>query len=84
MGQNLSAIAGKITLDWAGTDVDDDIVSYNIYFSTGASPALVMSNLTPSFFDVSVAPNNTYYWKVITKDAKGNTSDSGVYQVKVN
>jgi hypothetical protein len=31
-----------------------------------------------------VVANTTYYWKVITRDTKGNTSDSGVFEFKTN
>ncbi len=83
--QNITAASGKITLDWNGSDVDGDISSYDVYFGTTTSPALFKSNLTESILnDVSVTSNTTYYWKVITKDSKGNSSDSGVCQFKVN
>jgi hypothetical protein len=85
LGQNISFNTGKVTLDWNGSDADDDIVSYSIYFGTTASPGLLSDNLTSSILtDVSITANTVYYWKVITKDAKGNTSDSGLYEFKVN
>lgn len=83
MGQILAN--GTVTLDWNGTDVDEDIIGYDIYFGTTASPALLMADQTESILTgVVVAENTTYYWKVITKDAKGNRSDSGLYQFRVN
>ncbi len=84
-GQNVAAASGKITLDWNGSDVDGDISSYDVYFSSAASPVLFKSDLTESILnDVSITSNTAYYWKVITKDSKGNSSGSGVYQFKVN
>lgn len=85
MGASVTATGGKMTLDWNGSDADNDIVSYDVYLSTSTTPALISSNITNSILaDVSVTSNTIYYWKVVTKDAKGNTSDSGIYQFKVN
>lgn len=80
MAQRVASVAGKITLDWIGSDVDNDISTYDIYLGTTTTPALLKSNQTDSNLpDVAVNAGTTYYWKVITKDSKGNTSDSGVY-----
>lgn len=84
MAEKISATANVITLDWNGNDVDNDISGFDVYFGTNTTPALFKSDLKESVLDnVSVSPNTIYYWKVVTKDSKGNTSDSGVYQFKV-
>jgi len=84
-GQNVTATAGAIKLSWAGSDPDNDIAGYDVYFGTTATPALSKANVTDMFLNgVSVTSGTTYYWKVITKDNQGNTSDSGVFQFKVN
>ncbi|HEY0667793.1 MAG TPA: hypothetical protein VGD22_06430, partial [Sphingobacteriaceae bacterium] len=84
MGQVVTPISGKITLDWEGSDVDGDIINYDVYIGTGSTPALLKEKLTASVLsDVSVNSNTTYYWKIITRDSKGNTSDTGVHQFKV-
>lgn len=83
-GQQLNAINGKITLRWSGADADNDLTGYDIYFGTSNNPPLFQSNTTStSITDVAVN-TGTYYWKVIAKDAQGNTSDSGIYQFTVN
>jgi fibronectin type 3 domain-containing protein len=80
MGQTIEAVNGKITLSWNGSDVDNDIVTYDVYLSDSASPALLQSNVSENALkDVSVSAGKTYYWKIITRDSKGNTSDSGIY-----
>lgn len=85
LGANVNATGGKITLDWNGSDADNDIVSYDVFFGTTNTPALLSANVVNSILpDVTVAASTTYFWKVITKDAKGNKSDSGIYQFRVN
>jgi hypothetical protein len=34
--------------------------------------------------NVSVTSKNTYYWKIVTKDSQGNSSDSDIFVFKVN
>jgi hypothetical protein len=76
--------ATKINLEWSGSDIDDDIVSYDVYFGTTNPPSLLVSNLEDSILnDVPISSGTIYYWKIITKDSLGNSSDSGVFQFKV-
>jgi len=83
--QNVNAVNGKISLSWIGSDADNDIASYDVYLSTNPNPALLTSNITaPLLNDVAVQANTTYYWKVITKDTKGNISDSGISYFDIN
>lgn len=84
-GQIVTANAGTINLIWVGSDVDKDITSYDIYFDESATPQLIKSNITDTFLNnVVVTSGATYHWKVVTKDSKGNTSESTLYQFKVN
>ncbi len=83
--QAVSAANGPVALTWTGSDVDNDIVGYDVYFDTAASPALFKAGVTDSKLSgIAVTAGKTYYWKVITKDSKGNTSDSGVFNFSVN
>lgn len=85
LGQKVTPVNGKITLQWRGSDSDNDIVNYDLYFGTSNNPAIFQSKITDaSFPNVTVNSATTYYWKVITRDANGNTSDSGVYSFSVN
>jgi len=84
--QNVTAAAGTITLTWTGTSVNTGtIASYDVYFGTSANPPVYVTAITSSFLNsVVVTSKTTYYWKIITHDIAGNTSDSGVYQFTVN
>ncbi len=84
-GASIAATAGKIKLEWAGSDVDNDIVGYDVYFGTTATPPLLESDITDMFLnDVAVTSNTSYYWRIVTHDSNGNTADSGVFQFHVN
>lgn len=82
MAQSIAATT-TVTLQWTGNDVDDDIVGYDVYFGTNATPDLFASDISTTESNVSVTSGAIYYWKVITKDSLGNTSDSGVFQFRV-
>ncbi len=85
MAQRVTPTAGKITLTWTGGDVDNDILNYDIYLGTTTTPTLIKAaQVGLSLPDVAVNAGTTYYWKVITRDNKGNTSDSGVYVFYTN
>lgn len=85
MAETISTTASEITLDWNGSDVDDDIVGYDVYFGTSTSQEIIQNDLNESILNnVPISLNTIYYWKIITKDSRGNTSDSGIYQFKIN
>ncbi|MCR8556176.1 hypothetical protein KXD93_00895 [Mucilaginibacter sp. BJC16-A38] len=85
MQQYVNLGDGKISLKWKGSDADNDITSYSIYFDTKQSPVLYKSGIVAdSLGNVSIKSNTTYYWKVVTTDSQGNTSDSGDYSFTVN
>lgn len=74
----------EITLEWSGSDLDNDIDSYNLYFSTVKPPTTLLTTTTPATTEhtVTVEENTIYYWKIITKDNEGNSSDTGIFSFK--
>ena len=84
MAVTISAPAGVVSLDWKGSDVDDDITGYDVYFGTATPPGIAEADhLETILVDVAVSSGTIYFWRIITKDLRGNTSDSGIYQFKV-
>ena len=81
-----SVAAGTINLTWTGSSVNPNtIINYDVYFGTTNSPPIFKSAIADSFVNsVNVTSKSTYYWRVVTHDFSGNTSDSGLYQFSVN
>jgi len=78
-------IANEVTLEWMGADVDNDIETFEIFFSD-TNPPVTSVGTTNAFnmeLAVSVVSDTVYYWKVVTTDAEGNTSESDVFDFKV-
>ena len=82
MAQNIPN-TNTVVLRWEGSDVDDDIIGYDVYFSTNNPPELNTSNINAEQLPVSVTPGNIYYWKIGTNDAEGNSSESTIFQFRV-
>ena len=79
-------INNEVTLSWSVSDLDNDIDRIEIYFSVETSPSDLVETVSPNTtsLKVTVSSNTVYYWRVAVFDAAGNTSNSGVYNFKVN
>ena len=75
----------EVTLGWTGADVDNDIATYDVYLDTVANPQLLLATTSISITEIpaSVAADTIYYWRVVTTDREGNSSDSGTYSFRV-
>ncbi len=72
-------IADSVNLTWKCSDPNDDILTYDLYLSTDADPAIKETGLTAtSYKPTDLQENTTYYWKVVAKDAE-KQSESQVY-----
>jgi len=71
----------EITLHWSGGDPDPgDSVTYDVYFGSGNPPPLVSSNQE----DTSYTPDPLtytlkYYWKIVTHDLLGETTEGPLW-----
>lgn len=78
-------VNGLVTLTWNGSDVDNDILNYDVYIGIIQDAPLykkeISNNSLENFF---VKPKTTYYWWVVTRDTKGNTSKSDPVLFSVN
>lgn len=81
---NSSSVPGPtVDFQWNGSDVDNDITEYKLYMDTNNNPSTLKGTTSlETLNDIPVSGNTTYYWKVVTKDQAGNTSDSPVFQFK--
>ncbi|MFH6602713.1 hypothetical protein ACEZ3G_04435 [Maribacter algicola] len=77
-------INNEITLDWQGADLDNDIIGYDVHFSTENPPQTIVTTTSQNItgYKATVVTNTVYYWKIVAKDQEGNTADSGVFSFK--
>lgn len=84
-GEVIPPATTTVTLRWAATDPDGDIDSYDVYLGNTNVPVLYKSALKlPILSDLVLDRNKTYYWKINTRDLKGNRSNSDVYVFKLD
>jgi hypothetical protein len=78
-----STASTTVTLNWAGSDLDNDITSYDVYLDTANPPTLLKETTTNMTINSGALTANTvYYWKVVTKDGNGNNSQSPNFEFK--
>ncbi|TNJ46584.1 hypothetical protein KFZ70_14225 [Tamlana fucoidanivorans] len=76
-------IGSIVSFSWNGNDIDNDIVSYDFYLSTANPPTTLHTTTeTTSIIDVTLNSDTNYYWKVVSKDAAGNNSESQIFEFK--
>ncbi len=71
------------TLKWNGSDIDNDIESYDVYLGTANPPTTLLQNTTNTSLGTGTLNADTiYYWSVTSKDAHGNNSQSQVFEFR--
>lgn len=68
-----------VTLEWTGSDVDNDIVDYEILLDSESPPQQSLGTTAQTGLNLTIDTAGTYYWQVLTKDSAGNTSRSEVF-----
>lgn len=67
---------GSLTISWDGSDLDDDIEFYEIFFSPQNPPEQILSETTVETTTVNVQSGIIYFLNVRTVDENRNFSDS--------
>ena len=75
---------GEVSLQWEATDIDNDIVSYTVYLDSVNPPVVEVGSTSNTTINSTVTSGLVYYWKVVTTDQIGNTSDSQIFEFGVN
>ncbi|NNJ88878.1 MAG: hypothetical protein HKP53_05715, partial [Eudoraea sp.] len=60
------------------------ITEYDILFGTETTPATLLGTTSENTIDATVASGQIYYWRIITKDSEENTSESEIFDFRVN
>lgn len=79
---NATSISITPTFSWACTDPENDPLTYDLYFGEASSSLVLISpGQTAKSFDQTGLTNNTlYFWQVIAKDNKGNSTPGPVWK----
>lgn len=75
----------SISLQWSCSDLDNDPLSYDVYFDTVNPPAIkVEENQSANSLNVSLNASTTYFWQIIAKDDKGGASIGQIWSFTTN
>jgi len=78
--ENGSTLTGStVNLEWSGSDIDNDIVDFEIFFGSDNPPTESLGSVTENSITATISSGNTYYWMVKTNDETGNSSTSDVF-----
>jgi uncharacterized protein (TIGR02145 family)/uncharacterized repeat protein (TIGR02543 family) len=67
-------------LSWTCTDPENDPITYDVYFGTEATPALVATGQSETTFNPGTLDYNTqYFWKIVAHDGQGNITEGEVW-----
>ena len=83
-GENLANTTTMVELIWEGTDIDNETLSFDIFFGTSADDMPMVSSSTENSFGVDVVSGQTYFWRIISNDTSNNNSQSEIFQFRVN
>ncbi len=82
---NATVTETSAMLEWNASDVDNDPLTFDVYFGTASEPTTIVStNQTAKTFNVDVTDGTTYYWKVVVKDDKGGETIGQVWNFKTD
>ena len=78
-----SLTSSEVTLKWNGSDLDNDIESYDVYLSSNTPPTeLYTSTPNSNVSNIILNSNMVYYWSIVTKDSFGNKSQSPIFEFR--
>ncbi|GAA4230278.1 hypothetical protein GCM10022291_00020 [Postechiella marina] len=79
-----SITSNPVNLEWLGSDLDNDIATYDIYLGTTNPPTELQKENTNTNTEnnISLTNDTVYYWIIVTKDEAGNTSKSPVFEFR--
>ncbi|NMH86573.1 IPT/TIG domain-containing protein [Flavivirga algicola] len=76
-----TTVGTTVSLQWTGSDIDNDIEEYMVYLDTANPPTNLQATTSDtSVNDIALAASTGYYWYVVTTDTYGNKSNSQVFE----
>jgi len=84
-GLGTTVQSATASLQWNANDVDNDALTYDVYFGKTNPPAIISSNQSAdSFATATLDASSTYYWKIVVKDGKGGQTIGQVWNFKTD
>jgi len=72
----------EIKLQWNSSDVDNDALTYDVYFGESNPPEIKVSDHTTKELTVQVEKDRVYYWRIIVKDIKDGVTKGQIWSFR--
>jgi hypothetical protein len=72
--------SGSVMLNWEASDIDNDIVLYEVFMDTNSQPTTSGGTTYGTEITLDMTIDTTYYWFIETTDKTYNTSRSEVFR----
>ncbi len=83
-GMGVAVDAGSVNLQWESSDLDGDTLSYALYLDTISPPTTLLGELETNSYETTVNANVVYYWRIVSMDNAGNSSESEIFEFRTN
>ena len=75
----------SVTLEWTANDVDNDALTYDVYFGTDNPPTVVLSpDQSETTISKDLVASTNYYWKIVVKDNNGGQTIGQTWNFKTD
>ena len=82
---NTIITATSVTLEWSASDVDEDPLTFDVYFGTANPPTTkIGDNQSATSLTTTLTATTDYYWQVIAKDDKGGQTIGQIWNFKTD
>ncbi|NJB72629.1 hypothetical protein GGR42_003120 [Saonia flava] len=81
--QNSTVNSENVILEWDTSDLDGDLLSYDIYLGADTPPELYETGRNSKSIELSLEPNQTYYWQIHVSDGQ-STSIGDIWSFRTN
>jgi hypothetical protein len=80
-----TSVPVDVIISWNGSDPNyGDTITYDVYFDDVDNPTQKIHNQTETYYDPygqqDLTLYKTYYWRIVTWDSQGESSDTGVLE----
>ena len=81
---SLEAFTDKLNNGTKGKFDTEYQIAYEVFFGTDVDPTVSSGTTSEVTLDVTVAAGNIYFWRVVSTDTQGNTSQSEIFEFQVS
>jgi len=81
---SISSVNEALNLTWEGSDPDNDIESFDVFFGEDETSLNLIGNTQQmTFLTPNIVSGGTYFWKISSRDTFGNITESQLFSFEI-